>query len=78
MECLTSQNTLMFDMTKAAQIAVASVEEALRNQLDVYVDDPEFVEMVELSTYAPRRTATSQLSLYLAQGLLTPRSVLCD
>jgi hypothetical protein len=63
----------MSETTKAEQIAVAEVKDALRSQLDVYVDDPEFVEMVELSTYAPRRTATSQLSCYLAQASLTPK-----
>jgi hypothetical protein len=49
LECLTSQITMMFETTKAEEIAFASVKEALRKQLDVYVDDPEFVEMFDFA-----------------------------
>jgi len=49
LECLTSQITLMSSTTKAEQIAVAEVRDALRSQLDVFVDDPEFVELFEFA-----------------------------
>ena len=49
LECLTSQISLMFETTKAEEIAVAVVKEKLRKQLDLYVDDPEFVEMFDFA-----------------------------
>ena len=49
LECLTNEITLMFETTKAEEIAVAVVKEKLRKQLDLYVDDPEFVEMFDFA-----------------------------
>jgi hypothetical protein len=49
MECLTSRITLMYETMKAEEITFAAVKEAVRKHLDVYVDEPEFVEMFEFA-----------------------------
>ena len=49
MECLTSRISLMYETMKAEQITFAAVKEEVRKHLDVYVDEPEFVEMFEFA-----------------------------